>query len=92
MLVVKNPPASAGDVREVGSVLRWGGSPGGGNGTPPQYSCLENPTDRGAWWATVCGFARVRHDLANQPPEEIVGEKLHDIELGNDLMNMTPEA
>ena len=43
-LVVKNPPANAGDVRS---------SPGGGNGNPLQYSCLENPMDRGAWRATV---------------------------------------
>ena len=40
---------------------------GEGNGTPLQYSCLENPTDRGAWQATVHGVARVRHDLATKP-------------------------
>ena len=49
VLVVKKPPANAGDVREVGSVLRLGRSPGEGNGNPLQYSYLENPTDRGAW-------------------------------------------
>ena len=42
-------------------------SPGDGNGNPFQYSCLENPMDRGAWQATVLGVARVRHDLANTP-------------------------
>ena len=47
---VKNPPANAGD---VGSISGSGRSPGEGNGNPLQYSCLENPMDRGAWWATV---------------------------------------
>ena len=41
VLVVKNPPANAGDIRDVGSVPEWGRSPGGGNGNPLQYSCLE---------------------------------------------------
>ena len=40
---------------------------GEGNGNPPQYSCLENPMDRGDWQATVCGVTRVRHDLATKP-------------------------
>ena len=53
VLVVKNPPANSGYIREVGSVPGWGRSPGGGNGNPLQYSCLENPMDFGAWWATV---------------------------------------
>ena len=52
-LVVKNPPASAGDLRDVGSIPGLGRSPGGGHGNPLQYSYLENPLDRGAWWATV---------------------------------------
>ena len=52
-LVVKNPPANAGDVRDTGSVPGSGRSPGGGHGNPLQYSCLENPMDRGDWWATV---------------------------------------
>ena len=46
-LVVKNPPANAGDIRDVGSVPGLGRSPGGGHGNPLQYSCLENPKDRG---------------------------------------------
>ena len=50
--VVKNPPANAGD---VGSILGSGRSPGEGKGNPLQYSCLGNPMDRGAWWATVPG-------------------------------------
>ena len=47
--MVKNPPASAGDARDSGSVLRLGRSPGVGNGSLLQYSCLENSMDRGAW-------------------------------------------
>ena len=54
-LVVENPPANAGDVRIVGSIPGLGRSPGGGQGTPLQYSCLENPTDGGA---TAHGVAR----------------------------------
>ena len=52
-LVVKNPPASAGDVRDSSSIPWWGRCPGGGHGNPPQYSCQENPRDRGAWRATI---------------------------------------
>ena len=49
-LVVKNLPANAGDVREVSLITVSGRSPGGGHSSPLQYPCLENPTDRGAWW------------------------------------------
>ena len=52
-LVVKNPLAHTGDVRDMGSIPGSGGSPGVGNGNPLQYSCLEDPMDRGAWWAAV---------------------------------------
>ena len=52
-LVVKNTPADAGDVRDVASTPGSGRSPGGGHGNPLQYSCLENPMDRGVWWFTV---------------------------------------
>ena len=52
-LVVKNLCANAGDKRDSGSIPGLGRSPGGGHGNPLQYSCLENPMDRGAWWATV---------------------------------------
>ena len=51
--MVKNLPASAGDVGDMGSIPGLGRSLGGGNGNPLQYSCLENPMDRGAWQATV---------------------------------------
>ena len=53
MLVLKNPPANAGDIRDMGSVLGSGRSPGEGNDNPLQYSYLENTMDRGAWQATV---------------------------------------
>ena len=55
----------------MGSIPGSGRSPGGGNGNLLQYSCLENPKDRGTWRATVPGVARVRHDLATtqQPPQ-----------------------
>ena len=56
--MVKNPPANAGDKRDAGSVPRLGRSPGGGHGNPLQYSCLGNPMDRGAWWATVHGVTK----------------------------------
>ena len=56
--MVKNPPASSGDVRDVGLILGLGRFPGVGNGNPLQYSCLENPTDRGDWWATVHGVTK----------------------------------
>ena len=58
VLVVKNPPASAGDARDMGLIPGLGRSPRVGNGTPLQYSCLENPMDGGAWWATVHGVAK----------------------------------
>ena len=60
-LVVKNPPASAGDIRDLGSIP---GS-GKGHGTPLQYSCLENPMDRGAWWATVYRVTMSRTRLSD---------------------------
>ena len=67
-LVVKNPPARAGDIRDSGLIPGSGTSPGGGHGNPLQYSCLENPMDRGGWRATVRGVTRVGHDLATKPP------------------------
>ena len=50
--VVKNLPVDAGDTGDAGSIPGSGRSPGGRHGNPLQYSCLENPMDRGAWWAT----------------------------------------
>ena len=60
--MVKNPPASAGDLRDEGSIFGSGGSPGGGHGNPLQYSCLENPIDRGAWWLQSIGSHRGGHN------------------------------
>ena len=51
--MVKNPPANAGDLRDAGSISGLRRSPEEGNGNPLEYSYLENPMDRGAWWATV---------------------------------------
>ena len=70
-LVVKNPPASARDVRDTGSTPGWGRSPGEGDGNPLQYSCLENPIDRGAWWATVRGVAESRTRLKQLSTQSI---------------------
>ena len=58
VLVVKNPPANAGDVRDTGSIPGLERSTGGGHGKPLQYSCLKNPMDKGAWRATVNGVAK----------------------------------
>ena len=54
----KESTCNAGDIRDMGSIPGLGRSPGGGHGNPLQYSCLENPTDRGAWWAIVHGIAK----------------------------------
>ena len=61
--MVKNPPDNAGDIRHVGSIPGWERSPGGEHGNPLQYSCLENPMDRRAWWATVHRVAKSRTQL-----------------------------
>ena len=56
--MVKNLPTNAGDVRDMGSVPGLGKSPREGNGTPLQYSCVENPMDRGAWQTAVHGVTK----------------------------------
>ena len=58
--MVKNPPADAGDIRDMGSIPESGRSPGEGNGNPLQYSYLENPEEPG--WLQSIGLHRVRHD------------------------------
>ena len=76
--MVKNPPANAGDIRDSSSVSGSGRFPRGGPGNPLQYSCMENPMDRGTWWATIHGLTRVRHNLATKPiflPEESHGQR-----------------
>ena len=62
--MVKNPPANAGDTREVGSIPGLGRCPEGGHGNPLSYSCLENPMDRGVWWTTVYGVAKSQPQLS----------------------------
>ena len=62
--MVKIPPASAGHTRDTGLIPGLGRSPGVGNGNLLQYSCLENPMDRGAWQATVHGIVRSRTGLS----------------------------
>ena len=66
----KEPPANAGDIRDSGSIPGSGGSPGGGHGNPFQYSCLENPMSRGAWWATV-------HEVSKSQMQLEVTEHTH---------------
>ena len=63
--VVKNSPSNEGDTGDSGPFPGSGRSPGEGNGNPLQYSCLENPTDRGAWQATVDGVANSQTPLSN---------------------------
>ena len=58
VLVVKNPPANVGVIRDAGLILGLGQSPGRGHGNPPQYSRWENLMDKGAWWATVHKVAK----------------------------------
>ena len=62
-LVVKNPPANAGDIKDLGSIPGSGRSPGGRNGNPLKYSCLENTMDRGAWGASVHRVAKSQTQL-----------------------------
>ena len=57
-VAIKNLPANAGDIRDAGPAPESGRSPGGGHSNPLKYSCLENPTDRGARWATVNGVVK----------------------------------
>ena len=61
--VVKNYPANTENTGDVDSLSRSGRSPGEGHGNPLQCSCLENPMDRGAWWASVHGFTKSRTQL-----------------------------
>ena len=63
--MVKNPPANAGDLRDLGSIPGSGRSPEGGHGNPLQYSCLENPMDRGGWQATAHEMAKSQTPLSD---------------------------
>ena len=66
VLVVKNPPANAANVRETDSIPLWGRYPGEGNGNPLQYSCLKNSLDRGVWGATAPRVAKSQYELYSQ--------------------------
>ena len=76
VLVVKNPPANAGDRRGVGLIPGWGRFPWRGHGNPFQFSCLENPMNTGACQATAHGLQRVGHGSATkqQQPKELEEE------------------
>ena len=80
-LVVKNPAANAGDVRDVSSIPGSGRSPGGGRGNPLQYSCLENLMDWGAWWALVLGvtksWTRLKWLHEHTHVNSVVAQKMH---------------
>ena len=65
--MVNNLPAEAGAAGDEGSVPGLGRSPGGGHGNPLQYSCLENPMDRGAWWATMWRIPRTEEPGGYNP-------------------------
>ena len=78
--MVKNLPTNAGD---AGSIPQVGRSPGEGNDSPLQYSCLGNPVDRGTWWATVQGVARVGHNLVTKQQWSDLGT------LGRDRVDST---
>ena len=65
--MVKNLPANAGDARDTNLIPGSGRSPGGEDGNPLQDSCLENPMDRGAWWATVHGVVKSKTRLRDLP-------------------------
>ena len=62
-LVIKNPPANAGDIGDTGSILGSGRSLGGGHDNPLQYSCLKNPMDKGSWKSTVHGITKSQIQL-----------------------------
>ena len=77
-LVVKNLPANAGDIGDVGSIPGSERSPGGGHGSPLQYSCLESPMDREAWPATVHGITQSQtrlKRLSTQTGAHMIGSK-----------------
>ena len=63
--MVKNPLGNSGNMRDMGSIPGWGRSPGEGYGNPLQYSCMENPMDREAWWVTDYGVAKSQTRLSD---------------------------
>ena len=83
--MVKNPPDNARDVRDSGSIPGLGRSPGGGHGNPLQYSCQENPMDRGAWWATVHrdtkGWTGLKHTRLIDKSLTVTNKKVYDTKI-----------
>ena len=73
----KESACNAGDSRDESSIHGSGRSPGEGNGNPLQYSCLRNSVDGGAWWASVHGVTRVRHDIATKTTTETTDCCMH---------------
>ena len=77
--MVKNSPAmqeAPHSAEDMGSIPGSGRSPGEGNGSPLQYSCLGNPMDRGAWQTTVHGVAKVRYNLVTKTPPPLISSKI----------------
>ena len=72
-LVVENPPANSTDIRDLGSILGLGRSPEGGHGNPFQYSCLEKPMDRAAWWPIVHGVLKCWTRLSKWTTKGLLG-------------------
>ena len=72
--MVESPPASAGDTGDVGSIPGSGRSPGGGDDSPLQCSCLGNPMDRGAWWASVYGVSNTKRPTMHACWGEVDGD------------------
>ena len=72
--MVKKPPANAEDIKDTGLIPGLGRSPGGGNGNLLQYSYLENPMDRGAWWVAVHGVTNSQTRLKQRSMQACIGE------------------
>ena len=82
-LIVKNLPANAGDIKDTGSIPGVGRSLGETNGNPLQYSCLENPMDRGAWQTTVHEVAKSRTRLKRLSTHTVDLKILHQFQVYN---------
>ena len=89
MLVIKSPPANAGDLKNVGSVPGWGRSHRAGHGSPFQYSCPENPMDRGAWWA-YCRWSHKDLDTTEEAQAgiKIAGRNINNLRYADDTTLM----
>ena len=85
----KEPACQCRDIRDVGSILGLGRSAGGKHGNPLQYSCLENPMDRGTWWATVHGVAKSQTRLKQLSTRAHHRRTYHGRVLGKRVINNT---